>query len=135
MLCASGDSCNVNVDTLSVSPTGAAVPTMPDMRYLGGYTRGFDTATYGPKYGCPAGTPLDHIGADPSAPLILRVYPGGHNTFTLYQDAGSGTGYEKGQYILTRIRTSSHGEVSTVGIGPSRGGYPGQADTGASRSS
>jgi hypothetical protein len=27
------------------------------MRYLGGYTRGFDTATYGPGYSCPAGTP------------------------------------------------------------------------------
>lgn len=77
----------------------------------------------------PEQAPMDHIGADPSAPLTLRVYPGRHGTFTLYQDAGSGTGYEKGQYSLTRISTSSHGEVSTVGIGPSRGGYPGQADT------
>jgi hypothetical protein len=45
--CAAGDSCNVNVDTLSVSPTGGSAPAVPTMDYLGGYTRGFDTATYG----------------------------------------------------------------------------------------
>ncbi len=27
------------------------------MNYLGGYTRGFDTATYGSRYSCPTGTP------------------------------------------------------------------------------
>jgi hypothetical protein len=77
----------------------------------------------------PEQAPMDHVGADPGAPLTLRVYPGGHGTFTLYQDAGSGTGYEKGQYSLTQVSTSSRGKVSTVGIGPSRGDYPGQADT------
>jgi Glycosyl hydrolases family 31/Domain of unknown function (DUF5110)/NPCBM-associated, NEW3 domain of alpha-galactosidase/Carbohydrate binding module (family 6)/IPT/TIG domain len=55
--CAAADSCNVNLDTLSVAPAGAAAPTAPDLHYLGGYTRGFDTATYGPRYACPAGTP------------------------------------------------------------------------------
>jgi alpha-glucosidase (family GH31 glycosyl hydrolase) len=57
VLCAAADSCNVNVDTLSVSPPSAPAPTEPSMNYLGGYTRGFDTATYGPGYSCPAGTP------------------------------------------------------------------------------
>ncbi len=58
VLCASGDSCNVNVDTLSAAPVGGATPTAPAMTYLGGYTRGFDTATYGsPGYSCPKGTP------------------------------------------------------------------------------
>ncbi|MBV9417878.1 MAG: DUF5110 domain-containing protein, partial [Solirubrobacterales bacterium] len=57
ILCAAGDSCTVNVDTLSVAPAGAPAPTPPAMTYLGGYTRGFDTATYGPGYRCPAGTP------------------------------------------------------------------------------
>jgi alpha-glucosidase (family GH31 glycosyl hydrolase) len=55
--CAAGDSCTVNVDTLSVAPVGAPAPAVPDLHYLGGYTRGFDTATYGPGYSCPAGTP------------------------------------------------------------------------------
>ena len=57
VLCAAADSCNVNVDTLSVSPANASAPTVPNLGYLGGYTRGFDTATYGPGYSCPAGTP------------------------------------------------------------------------------
>ncbi len=57
VLCAAADSCNVNVDTLSVAPGGAAAPSEPDVHYLGGYTRGFDTATYGPGYSCPTGTP------------------------------------------------------------------------------
>ncbi len=55
--CGSSDSCTVNLDTLSVAPVGAPAPTQPDLHYLGGYTRGFDTATYGPGYSCPAGTP------------------------------------------------------------------------------
>ncbi len=57
VLCAAADSCNVNVDTLSVSPVNGPAPVEPDLRYLGGYTRGFDTATYGPGYSCPTGTP------------------------------------------------------------------------------
>ncbi|MFZ0376519.1 MAG: TIM-barrel domain-containing protein [Solirubrobacteraceae bacterium] len=55
--CAAADSCNVNVDTLSVSAPNAPAPVEPAMNYLGGYTRGFDTATYGSGYSCPAGTP------------------------------------------------------------------------------
>ncbi len=55
--CAASDSCTVNVDTLSVSPVNASAPVEPNLQYLGGYTRGFDTATYGPGYSCPAGTP------------------------------------------------------------------------------
>ncbi|HWG72472.1 MAG TPA: TIM-barrel domain-containing protein [Acidimicrobiales bacterium] len=55
--CAAGDSCNVNLDTVSVSPAGAPAPASPDMGYLGGWTRGFDTATYGPRFSCPSGTP------------------------------------------------------------------------------
>ena len=57
ILCAAGNSCDVNADTLSMAPVGAPAPAQPAMNYLGGYTRGFDTATYGPGYSCPAGTP------------------------------------------------------------------------------
>jgi hypothetical protein len=72
VLCASGDSCNVNVDTLSVSPAGSAAPTLPSMNYLGGYTRGFDTATYGPGYSCPAGTPT----ATQCTAALPEMHPG-----------------------------------------------------------
>jgi alpha-glucosidase (family GH31 glycosyl hydrolase) len=57
VLCAAADSCSVNADTLSVAPAGTSALSEPDLHYLGGYTRGFDTATYGPGYSCPAGTP------------------------------------------------------------------------------
>jgi alpha-glucosidase (family GH31 glycosyl hydrolase) len=73
VLCAAGDTCNVNVDTLSVSAVGASAPTVPDMGYLGGYTRGFDTATYGsPGYSCPKGTPT----AAQCAAALPQMHPG-----------------------------------------------------------
>ncbi|MEA2211040.1 MAG: hypothetical protein QOF83_988 [Solirubrobacteraceae bacterium] len=71
--CAAGDSCNVNVDTLSVAPAGGSAPTKPPMGYLGGYTRGFDTATYGsPGYSCPAGTPT----AAQCSAALPEMHPG-----------------------------------------------------------
>ena len=48
--------------------------------------------------------------ASPAPRSTLRVYPGRTGTFTLYQDAGSGTGYQKGQYSLTPISTRHGGE-------------------------
>jgi hypothetical protein len=76
----------------------------------------------------PEQAPMEHVGAEPGAPVTLRVYPGPASTFSLYQDAGTGTGYEKGQSSLTSIATTqaAHGTVSTVDIGPARGTYPGQ---------
>jgi hypothetical protein len=72
VLCASGDSCNVNVDTLSVYPAGTAAPAEPVMNYLGGYTRGFDTATYGSGYTCPTGTPT----ATQCTAALPEMHPG-----------------------------------------------------------
>ena len=72
VLCATGDSCNVNLDTLSVSPAGSPAPAEPVMNYLGGYTRGFDTATYGPGYSCPTGTPT----ATQCTAALPEMHPG-----------------------------------------------------------
>ena len=104
----------------------------------------------------PEQAPMDHVGAQPDAPLTLRVYPGEPGRFTLYQDAGSGTGYEKGQASLTSITTGpgtsasarscpatgtsagpgpasagpgGRAAAATVVIGPSCGTYPGQPET------
>jgi hypothetical protein len=55
--CAAADSCTVNVDTLSVAAPTSPTPALSDLSYLGGWTRSFDSATYGPGYSCPAGTP------------------------------------------------------------------------------
>ena len=51
----------------------------------------------------PEQAPMSHVGAKPDAPTILRVYPGAPGQFSLYEDAGDGTGYQRGQYSLTRI--------------------------------
>jgi hypothetical protein len=77
----------------------------------------------------PEQAPMDHVGAQPDAPLTLRVYPGQDGHFTLYQDAGNGTGYQRGQYSLRRITSASHGSVTSVTIHASRGSYPGQPGT------
>ena len=42
------------------------------------------------------------------ADLVLQVYPGADGSFTLYEDAGDGYGYEKGEYCLTRITWQEH---------------------------
>ena len=68
---------------------------------------------------------MDHVGAQPGAPLTLRVYPGGHGAFTLYQDAGSGTGYQKGQYSLTTVTTAPGAGAGVRACHDSRSADPG----------
>ena len=36
-------------------------------------------------------------------PVTLKIYPGADASFTLYQDALDGYGYEQGEYTLTEI--------------------------------
>jgi hypothetical protein len=54
--CATGDSCNVVLDTLAVGPAGGPGPVVPDTGPLGGWIRGFDTFTYQPGTTCAPGT-------------------------------------------------------------------------------
>ncbi len=56
VLCGSGNSCNVEVDTLSLSPTTEPAPAAGPSDPLGGWVRGFDTFTYEPAQPCAAGT-------------------------------------------------------------------------------
>ena len=72
---------------------------------------------------------MSHVGADPSAPTTLRVYPGASGAFTLYEDAGTGDGYLRGQSSRTPITTSTTGARTTVRIGPAIGRYPGEPGT------
>jgi len=92
-----------------------------------------------------------HVNADPSSPLTLKVYSGATGSFTLYRDAGDGTGYAKGQYTQTPITyqegvggglgqhgscpvakkaddqpAAMNGAASSVTIGADCGHYPGQ---------
>ena len=36
--------------------------------------------------------------------IWLQIYAGADGSFTLYEDAGDGYGYEKGEYCVTQIR-------------------------------
>lgn len=40
----------------------------------------------------------------PENGLEIRVYPGKNAEFTLYEDAGNGYGFEKGEYAVTKFR-------------------------------
>jgi hypothetical protein len=56
VVCDVGDSCNVELDTLSIGPAGAPVPVAAATDPLGGWIRGFDTFTYQPGTVCSPGT-------------------------------------------------------------------------------
>lgn len=61
-----------------------------------------------------------------SAPLTLRVFAGASGQYTMYDDAGTGLGYSRGQYTDTPIRYVSQPGSSSVVIGAARGSYPGE---------
>jgi Glycosyl hydrolases family 31/Domain of unknown function (DUF5110)/NPCBM-associated, NEW3 domain of alpha-galactosidase/Carbohydrate binding module (family 35)/IPT/TIG domain len=70
------------------------------------------------------------VDADPSAPLQLQVYAGASGRFTLYEDAGEGTGYAHGRFArtpLTYHEQRGRGASSSVTVGSVRGHFAGQA--------
>ena len=67
-----------------------------------------------------------HAQSAGSAPLTLRVFAGGNDKYTMYDDAGGGLGYQHGQYANTPISYQSHRDSSTLVIGAAHGGYPGE---------
>ncbi len=60
-------------------------------------------------------------------PLEVRVYAGGDATFTLYEDAGDGYGYESGEH--SRISFSWNESRQELTIGGRSGSYPGMPAT------
>lgn len=57
-LCAAGDSCDLDLDTVAVSPVGSVPPEPLQTQPLGGWLRGYDTFTYEPPNNqfCDSGT-------------------------------------------------------------------------------
>ncbi len=49
------------------------------------------------------------------APVELRVYPGADGEYTLYEDAGEGWGYERGEYSLIRMRWKDAARKLVIG--------------------
>jgi alpha-glucosidase (family GH31 glycosyl hydrolase) len=69
-----------------------------------------------------------HAGNAGTAPLTLRVFAGGNGTYNLYNDAGTGLGYQSGQSTNTPISYTENAaaQSSTVTIGATTGSYSGE---------
>ena len=69
----------------------------------------------------PLGPVVQHSGASPAGPYELRVYPGADGTFTLYDDAGDGYGYEQAEVALTDLHWDD--DAATLRVAQTRGAY------------
>ena len=71
----------------------------------------------------PMGPQIEYAAQDPAGPIELRIYRGADGKFDLYEDAGDGYEYEKGQHSLIPIRWDDH--TGTLTIGAREGSFPG----------
>ncbi|HTQ08858.1 MAG TPA: TIM-barrel domain-containing protein [Fimbriimonadaceae bacterium] len=71
----------------------------------------------------PMGPDEQYATEKPDDPIELRIYPGANGHFRLYEDAGEGYGYEKGQYAT--IPLSWNDADGTLTIGKRQGSFPG----------
>ena len=69
------------------------------------------------------GPDVQYVGEKPWDYLEVRVYPGANGSFVLYEDAGDGFGYEKGEF--TEIPMIWDDKRRTLSIGKRTGSYPG----------
>jgi alpha-glucosidase len=89
------DNQDLDLPRLFVRP-GAIIPTGPVVEYVGQ-------------------KPLDHV------TLVVHLGADGTATGTLYEDAGDGFGYQKGEYLLTTYRAVSTGDGVEVSVSSSEG--------------
>lgn len=71
----------------------------------------------------PLGSRVQYANEKPDAPIELRVYPGADGTYSFYEDAGDGWGYEQGQFSV--IPMSWDDKARALTIGAVRGSFPG----------
>lgn len=71
----------------------------------------------------PMGPDRDHADGAPNETLEVHVYPGRDTTFTLYEDAGDGYGYEAGEFATVELAWDE--EARRLTIGQRVGEYPG----------
>jgi len=74
----------------------------------------------------PMGPQIEYAAQDPAGPIELRIYRGADGKFDLYEDAGDGYEYEKGQHSLIPIRWDDRN--STLRIGTREGNFPGMVE-------
>lgn len=66
---------------------------------------------------------MQYVDEVPDAPLEINVYTGRDAFFTLYEDAGDGYGYERGE--CARIRICWKEELGELEFSPREGSFPG----------
>ncbi|MEY9936440.1 TIM-barrel domain-containing protein [Streptacidiphilus sp. MAP5-3] len=100
--------------------------------YAGGTTQnvttGLDTMPVFLKAGAVMPQRTDYVDDNAQKPLdqvTLSIAAGGDGSFSLYEDAGQGHGYQHGQSATTEITTRAEGSATTVTIAPRHGSYPG----------
>ena len=79
----------------------------------------------------PMQPPMRYTGEKPVDPLIVNVWPlapGSTNSYTLYEDSGVATDYQRGVFARTPIKATQTGDTLRVEIGPVEGSYPRHAE-------
>lgn len=74
----------------------------------------------------PMGPEIEYATEDSGGPIELRIYRGADGQFDLYEDAGDGYGYEKGERTVIPIRWDDRSSVLT--IGSREGSFPGMVE-------
>jgi alpha-D-xyloside xylohydrolase len=69
----------------------------------------------------PMGPEIEYATQDPGGPVELRIYRGADGSFNLYEDAGDGYAYEKGEHTVIPIVWDDR--TGTVTIGAREGSF------------
>jgi len=75
----------------------------------------------------PLGPVRPYADAPTDEPLELRVYPGRDGRFTLYDDAGDGYGYQRGEKSTIEVQWIDR--TRRLRVGARQGSYPGMSST------
>jgi alpha-D-xyloside xylohydrolase len=73
----------------------------------------------------PLGQPVQYAEQSVALPVELRVYRGADGRFTLYDDAGDGQGWRRGERATIELTLDD--KAGTLTIGARQGRYPGMA--------
>jgi len=74
----------------------------------------------------PMGQQIEYAAEDPAGPVELRIYRGADGMFDLYEDAGDGYEYEKGEHAIIPVRWNDRS--SSLTIGARQGSFPGMTE-------
>jgi alpha-glucosidase len=67
---------------------------------------------------------MNYVGERPADPLTLLIHPAeGTSESTLYEDAGNGFGYERGEYASRRVVCEVSGDGISVRLGEREGSF------------